>query len=399
MPVGRRGILIAGGGTAGHLVPGLAVAAALTERGWPATDIYFVGSARGMDSDMVPSAGYRLTTLGGRGLNARRLNGSNAIAAVTLAWATLRGVALVGRRRPAAVLSLGGYAALPAAVGAVLWRVPLIIAEQNAVTSGTNRLLRRFAKAAAVPVEGTGLRREVVTGNPVRPEVVSAARNAADARAQLGWPPAATIIVAFGGSLGSGRINAAVWGALDELLRRDGVLMYHVVGKRDWEQRPSAPPVRDTDAAVRDWYHAVPFDEHLPLALAAADLVICRAGASTIAELSVLGTRAVLVPLPAATKNHQHHNASSLVDAGLAQIVPDVEFDASRLLAEIDMAAKLGGDTPSDDTSSTNDVPSKPTFGRPDSARRVADLIIEHSSMVPGTILPSETDSREESGH
>ncbi len=394
MPVGRRGILIAGGGTAGHLLPGLAVAAALTERGWPPGEIHFVGSARGMDSDMVPPAGYGLTTLGGRGLNARRLNGSNAIAAVRLAWATLRGVALVARRRPVAVLSLGGYAALPAAIGAVVWRVPLVITEQNAVASGTNRLVRRFAKAAAVPVPGTGLRREVITGNPVRPEVVSAARNADDARAQLGWAPTATIIVAFGGSLGSGRINAAVWGALDDLLRRDGVLMYHVVGKRDWELRPPPPPIRTSDALVRDWYRAVPFDEHLPLALAAADLVICRAGASTIAELAVLGTRAVLVPLPAATKNHQHRNASSLVDAGMARIVPDAELDADRLLAEIDMAAKLGNETPRHGA-----VPRQSTFGRPDSARRVAELIIEHSSAVPSTVPPPGTAALEESGH
>ena len=394
MPVQRRGVLIAGGGTAGHLVPGLAVAEALTERGWPRGEIHFVGSARGMDSDMVPPAGYGLTALGGRGLNARRLNGSNAIAAASLVWATLRGVALVARRRPAAVLSMGGYAALPAAVGAVVWRVPLVIAEQNAVASGTNRLLRRFAKAAAVPVEGTGLRREVVTGNPVRPEVVNAARNAADAREQLGWPPTATVIVAFGGSLGSGRINTAVWGALDELFRRDAVMLYHVVGKRDWEQRPPPPPIRTSEAVVRDWYRAVRFDEHLPLALAAADLVICRAGASTIAELSVLGTRALLVPLPAATKNHQYRNAASLVDAGAARIVPDAELDANLLLVEIDMASNLGDNTPSND-----EMPHKSTFGRPDSARRVADLIIEHSSMVPPTISPPETETLEEPGY
>ena len=372
-------VLIAGGGTAGHLMPGLAVATALTDRGWPAEGIHFVGSAKGIDQHVVPPAGFGLTTLGGRGLTARRANLANARAAAGLAWATLRGIVLVGRQRPAAVLSLGGYAALPAALGAVIWRVPVVIAEQNAVASATNRLLGRFARAAAVPVSGTGLHREVVTGNPVRAEVVEAAVGAGGARAALGWPADATIVVVFGGSQGALRINTAVWSALPSLRDSDGIFVYHVVGRRDWESRPQAPPARPPGSRVRDWYRAVPFDEHLPTALAAADLAICRAGASTVAELAVIGTPAVLVPLPIAAGGHQQRNAEHLAAAGRARVVADAELDGQRLIAEI-------GRTPGAGDRAVRALPADTAFSRPDSAQRVAQLVIRHSASIPASV-------------
>lgn len=379
-PSSAPSVLIAGGGTAGHLMPGLAVASALTERGWPPEGIHFVGSARGIDAQIVPDAGFDISLLGGRGLTARRVNLTNARAAASLAWATLRGIALVGRRRPAAVLSLGGYAALPATVGAVIWRVPLVIAEQNAVASATNRLLGRFARAAAVPVRGTGLHREVVTGNPVRPAVVEAALGADDARARLGWPADATVVVVFGGSLGSLRINTAVWTALPSLRDRDGLFIHHVVGKRDWAERPPLPLRRPDGSRVCDWYRAVPFDEQLPAALAAADLAICRAGASTVAELSVIGTPAVLVPLPIATNDHQRRNAEELAATGAARVVADAQFDGERLLAELEQM--LGSNR-----RLRPDRPPEATFGRHDAAQRVAQLVIQHSSAVPGSVV------------
>ncbi len=371
---------------------GLAVADALTEDGWPAEEIHFVGSRRGMDSQLVPAAGFGLTALGGRGLTARRVNFTNAAAATSLAWAALRGVALVRKRRPVAVLSLGGYAAIPAALGAVVWRVPLVIAEQNAVSSGANRMFGRFARAAAVPVSGTGLRREVVTGNPVRPQVAQAAREEVDARARLGWPAAATCIVVFGGSLGSRRINTAVWSALSSLQRRDGVFVHHVVGRRDWEDRPADPAPRPSGAKVREWYRAVPFDDDLPMALAAADLAICRSGASTVAELSVLGTPAVLVPLPIATGDHQRRNAQALAVTGQARIVADADLDGSRLLAEIEALAERKRTTQepaAGDPGLRDSGAGGSAFGRVDAAQRVARLVISNSAAVPEGVTPN----------
>ncbi|HCB34822.1 MAG TPA: hypothetical protein DEP69_06710 [Acidimicrobiaceae bacterium] len=397
----RSGVFVAGGGTAGHLVPGIAVAEALASSGVPRDQIHFVGSARGIDSRMVPAAGFTLTALPGRGLERRRLSRQNAAAVRQLLVGIWRGIRLVRAERPAVVLSLGGYAALPASVGAVLWRVPLVLAEQNAAASAANRLLSRFARAAAVPVAGTGLRREVVTGNPVRRQVLDAARRRAGA-AGSGAAEPGKVVVVFGGSLGSLRINTAVWDALALLAARGsppasaadalaGVAgplhLHHVVGERDWEARPEparhARGSRGTQLTPSLTYRAVAYDDDLPRAMAAADLVVCRAGGSTVAELSVLRTPAVLVPLPGAPGDHQTRNAEALAAEADARIVPDAELTGERLLAEI--ATALGEDRadgnppPAAGTASTGTAP---TFGSVRAAELVAQLVAEHGGVT-----------------
>ncbi|MDG2112939.1 MAG: glycosyltransferase, partial [Actinomycetota bacterium] len=262
---GRGSALIAGGGTAGHLVPGLAIARSLVDQGWPAELIHFVGSTRGVETEMVPAAGFGLTTLPGRGLNERKISLANVRNLFDIVRGVVAGVVLVLRSSPAVVVSLGGYAALPASIGAIVRRVPLVISEQNAVASSTNRLLSRFAKVAAVPFAGVGLRHEVVTGNPVRQEVLDGARR----EQQRHWPADRMKVVVFGGSLGSLRINRAVWASIEELADAGEVFVYHVVGHRDWPDRPSI-------AVDANAYLAVEYDHELPVALASADLVISR---------------------------------------------------------------------------------------------------------------------------
>jgi UDP-N-acetylglucosamine--N-acetylmuramyl-(pentapeptide) pyrophosphoryl-undecaprenol N-acetylglucosamine transferase len=166
--------LIAGGGTGGHVYPGLTIAAELVERGHPASSIHWIGSEIGVEVDLVPAAGFGLTVLPGRGLNGRRIDLDNLRAAIGLVRASLRGIGEVRRRRPAVVLSLGGYAAVAAVVGAAVCRVPLVVTEQNVRGSLANRLAARFARVCAVPFEGSDLPKAVVTGNPVRPEIVEA---------------------------------------------------------------------------------------------------------------------------------------------------------------------------------------------------------------------------------
>ena len=162
--------VISGGGTAGHVVPGLAVADALVERGHDPSSIHYVGSERGVERTMVPSAGFPLTLLPGRGIQ-RRLTFANVAATIGLLRAIAHAVRLVRRERPEVLLALGGYASVPAALGAALWRVPIVVAEQNAVPGAANRLVARFAKASAVSFPNTALPRAVFTGNPVRREV------------------------------------------------------------------------------------------------------------------------------------------------------------------------------------------------------------------------------------
>ncbi|MEO6121889.1 MAG: glycosyltransferase, partial [Acidimicrobiales bacterium] len=193
-------VLVAGGGTAGHVVPALSVAVALVARGHPAGSLHFVGSARGQEAQLVPAAGFTVTLLPGRGI-ARRLTARTMLANLGAVFGLCRAIAqavvLVARRRPRVVLSVGGYASVPAAAAAVLLRRPLVLHEQNAVPGSANRLFARFARASAVSFEGTALPRAVLTGNPVRPEILAIDRSDAGrhaARAALGLPGGAVVV-------------------------------------------------------------------------------------------------------------------------------------------------------------------------------------------------------------
>ena len=359
----KSGIVIAGGGTAGHLLPGLAVAEELQKSGWKKDQIVFIGSGRGIEKELVPASGYRLWALTGRGLNGRRISLANLWNFVGICWAILKATWILARLRPRAVLSLGGYAALPGALGAVILRVPLVLAEQNAVASATNRLLKNFAKAAAVPNAGTGLKNEVVTGNPIRESVLEAHHLGRKSRSDLGWPPHDPVVVVFGGSLGSLRINEAVWQAASSTQLPT---IHHVVGRRDWEKVPASLP---------NTIRSLEYDENLPKAIAAADLVVCRPGGSTSAELAVLGVPAILVPLPNAPNDHQRRNAEVLMKAGLATLVEDAELDGQRLSSEIDrMLNEFKGSGDPDGERHRRSV------GYPNATRNVADLVLTHAS-------------------
>ena len=166
--------IIAGGGTAGHVLPGLAVAGELVDRGHDASALHFVGAERGIESRLVPDAGFDITLLPGRGIE-RRLSVQNVAALFGLLVALWKAVVLVRRQRPAVVLALGGFASAACSLAAVLWRVPLVVADQNARAGAANRLVGRFAAACAVPFPETDLPDAVVTGNPVRPEILAVA--------------------------------------------------------------------------------------------------------------------------------------------------------------------------------------------------------------------------------
>lgn len=365
-----RPILIAGGGTAGHILPALAIGEALVAGGRRREEIDYVGSRRGREATMVPDAGFTITLLPGRGVQ-RRLSPASLWAILGLAAAFVHAVGLVGRRRPAVVVTVGGYASLACVLAAVLWRVPLVVAEQNAVPGAANRIAARFAAATAVAFDGTGLPRAVVTGNPVRGEIAALATGGAEARSlarqrvrdEMGVGARDTLILAFGGSLGSRRINTAVEALAANWADRPDIIIHHVVGSRDWiEPGAGAEALR---------YRRVEYEERMPDRLAAADLVVSRAGATTVAELTALGLGAVLVPLPIATADHQTANAAALVDVGAARLVPDDELDATRLAAEIDEAQAGSGGLAAMAEAARR-------LGRPEAAERVADLVEEH---------------------
>lgn len=360
--------LVAGGGTAGHVLPGLAVARALVERGRAVSSIHFVGSERGLERTLVPDAGFSLTVLPGRGIQ-RRLTFENVAAVWGLIRAVVKGIGIVRRRRPEVVLVLGGYASVACTIGAVLWRVPIVVMEQNARAGAANRLAGRFAKACAVPFAETDLPRRVVTGNPVRAEVlaIDRARDRDGARESLGVTPGRLFVAVVTGSLGSRRVNEAIFAAIPALSTRTDLSIRHVIGSRDWESVQDTLP--ETDGLE---YVAVRYEDHMDSVLAAADLLIGRGGGTTVAELAEAGVGAILVPLPQAPRDHQTANAAALVRAGAARLIPDADLTGDRLLAEIEPLLD-------DPERLVRMGVAAHTLAQPDAADAVAELVERHA--------------------
>ncbi len=366
----RTYAIIAGGGTAGHVLPALAIARALLARGHARDSVHLVGSARGIESRLVPEAGFGVTLLPGRGIQ-RKVTLANVGAIAGLVRALVKAFRLIRRRKPAIVVAVGGYASLACGLAAVVLRVPIVVAEQNAAPGAANRLIARFAKAAAVSFPGTPLPRAVVTGNPIRDEVIAAAdrRDKVAARIGCGLDPERRVVLAFGGSLGALRINRAVLAAAEAWRDRSDLAVRHVVGRRDWpvlEHELPTPPAGGLQ------YQAVAYEDDMPGAMAAADLAVTRAGSSTIFELATMALPALLVPSPNVTADHQNANARHVRDAGAAVVVPDADFDGDRFVAEVDA---LLADPHRLDLMAA----AAKSLSCPDAADRVADLVEAHA--------------------
>ncbi|MCY3910961.1 MAG: undecaprenyldiphospho-muramoylpentapeptide beta-N-acetylglucosaminyltransferase [bacterium] len=362
--------VIAGGGTAGHVHPGLAVARALVQRGHEPESIHFVGSARGVERDLVPAAGFELTLLPGRGIQ-RQIAWQNLKSAAGLAKAVAQARRLLRRLRPEIVLGLGGYASVPCALAARLLRIPLVVSEQNAVPGLANRWAGRWARACAVSFPGTKLPRSVLTGNPVRDEVqrINRETDRPAARTSLQVDEGRRFVVVASGSLGAARINRAVFEAVRHWADREDLAVHHVIGRRDWQELAHLRP--DLSDAALD-YRAVEYETDMPKAYAAADLVIGRAGASSVAELAVVGLPSILVPLPGAPGDHQTANAAHLAAVGGAVVVPDAEMDGARMAEEVDTLLKVPGLLGAMGKEAA-------AVGRRDADNRVADLLEEHA--------------------
>jgi UDP-N-acetylglucosamine--N-acetylmuramyl-(pentapeptide) pyrophosphoryl-undecaprenol N-acetylglucosamine transferase len=327
MSAGRPRVLIAAGGTAGHVVPALAIAAALRDRG---AEVEFAGGERA-EADLVPAAGYPFHPLDVVGLDRR--NPLRAARAVGLA------ARAVGRARKLiadggfdAVMGGGGYVAAPVGLAAVTRRVPLALTEADSHLGIANRMLAPFARRVflAFPLQGRDGERYEVTGRPIPPGVGAADRAAA--RRRFGIPEGARCLLVFGGSLGARRLNDAALEAFGR--ERTDVAPLHVLhacGRRDYEDLRA----RLDDLGAPPHYRLEAYVEPFADAYAAADLACARAGGSVF-ELAAAGLPAILVPYPHATADHQAGNARWMAEAGAAVVVPDDELDAARLAAETD---------------------------------------------------------------
>ena len=329
-PASGRCVLIAAGGTGGHVIPGVEVARELRARGW---ECVFVGTARGFENRLVPQAGFALRHVPAGSL--KRVSLRRRLATLLSApCAVAVALELVRRTRPAAALSLGGYAAGPLVVACALLDVPLVLLEPNAAPGLANRLAAPAARRALLghPRAASFFRAATsrVTGLPVRGAFFRVAPRPA------GDPPA---ILVLGGSQGAARLNRAALDAARIWRERGGPVprIAHQTGEREFER--VAAGYRELGVEAR----AQAFFDDMPERFAEADLVVCRAGASVIAELCAARKPAVLVPFPHAADDHQRANGAALEAAGGALLVDDGEWTGARMVREVDRLAAAPG--------------------------------------------------------
>lgn len=323
-------VVIAAGGTAGHVVPALAVADALRASG---AEVQFVGGERA-EAQLVPAAGYPFHAIQVTGIDRRNL--LKASRAVLLAALALpRALALLRRMRPDVVIGGGGYVAGPVGLAAVLLRIPLVLTEADSHLGMANRLLAPAAKRVFLSFPLTARRgsKYVVSGRAVPPGTGEADR--AEARARFGIPEDAECLLVFGGSLGARSLNEA---AIEAFGAAAPCVVLHASGRRDYEGLRA----RLDQLGSPGHYQLHPYIEPFADALAASDLAAARAGGSVL-ELAAAGLPSVLVPYPHATADHQTGNARWMEREGAAVVVPDAELDGPRLAREV--AALLGSPT------------------------------------------------------
>lgn len=356
----RETLLIAGGGTGGHIYPAIAVA-----QEWMSRDasrrVLFVGTERGLEKTIVPKAGFPLEFISVGGLKGKGI-GDTIRNLFRLPLGFLQAFRLVGRHRPSVVLGVGGYSSGPVLLAAKLRGIPTAIHEANAFPGLTNRVLAKFVTQPLVAFAEAAPRMKrsdaVVTGNPIRREFFDAA---AKVRPEIGDRQRLLI---FGGSQGSRVINDAVIGALLFMAPlKERIYIAHQTGPKELERVQEA--YRSSafiDARV------VPYLDPIVDEIAAADLVICRSGAMTVGELAAIGRAAILIPFAAATDNHQELNARAVEQAGGAVVITERELSPERLAASItaivndpQRAARMGT--------------AARTLAMPDATKKIVDLL------------------------
>lgn len=362
-------VLFAGGGTGGHVTPAIALADEIRRR-VPHAEILFAGSRRGVEARVVPQAGYSIRTLHVIGF--RRAVSVGALKfPLVLAVGLAQAARLVRRFRPDLVVGTGGYASGPVGFVAALYGVRLAIHEQNSYPGVTTRLLAPAASQVFLTyprsVAYFGDRRKLhICGNPIRAAIGGVDRQTALDR--LGLDHSKQTLVVTGGSQGAHRINEAMLSALPDLLRPGTLQILWHTGWRDYERIQQRVREHGSAVSVRD------FIDDMPAAYAAADLIVSRAGANTLAELTACGLPALLIPLPTAAAHHQEHNAQVLADAGAATVLAEQALTGKTLAQHI--IGLLGRPRSLDRMRRASR-----SLGRPDAAERIVDRLLTPESL------------------
>ncbi|WP_455207557.1 undecaprenyldiphospho-muramoylpentapeptide beta-N-acetylglucosaminyltransferase [Kaarinaea lacus] len=348
-------ILIMAGGTGGHVFPALAVADELRARG---VSVFWLGTRRGLEADVIPKANIPISYINVAGLRGKGLLGW-VLAPLKLLYALWQGLNVMWQLKPQAVLGMGGFVTGPGGVAAWLARKPLLVHEQNAISGMTNRMLVPFASIVmeAFP-DSIAPGKAIHTGNPVRKNIAQLYQ--ADDKARSINDPLHILVV--GGSLGAKALNDVVPAALSKLAAAKRPIVWHQTGKKNIDEAQASYQQSGVDAKV------VPFIDDMAEAYRWADLVICRAGAMTIAELAIAGVASILVPYPYAVDDHQTSNAKYLVDKEAAILVQQKDLTVDvlhKMLAELTSTRLL------------QMAKAARSLALPDATRRVADQCLE----------------------
>lgn len=328
--------VVAGGGTGGHIYPALAIARGLQAR-YQGSEILYVGARKGMESDIVPKEGLPFKGISAAGLE-RKLSPRN----LKSFWLAGRGIlqawSIIGKYKPDAVIGTGGYVCGPVVLAAAFKGIPTLIHEQNALPGITNRILARFASMVAITFEDSAgyfpkKDKVYLTGLPVRPEILQA--NHKTGMAGLGLDGDRFVLLSFGGSRGARTINKAMVDVIKTYSDDPRIHIIHVTGKDGYEEFMGACSQAGIDMDSNGNVTIKSYLYNMQDALAAADLVISRAGAATLAEITALGLPSILIPYPFASENHQEYNARAMEKEGAALVVLDQELSGEALCRQL----------------------------------------------------------------
>ncbi len=325
-------ILFSCGGTGGHINPAIAIADTIKQK-HPDTEVLFVGAEKGMEGTLVPKSGYDIKFVKVRGFK-RKLSLSNIDAAIKAVTSVMAAKKIIKKFAPDVVVGTGGYASWAAVKAAAKLGIPTVIHEQNAYPGVTTRRLSRYANRVCISFEDSKkhfdasvLPKIILTGNPVKPEINTTSRE--QSRKELGLGDE-VYVLSFGGSLGAEKVNEYMFEVLDSFVKNNpAVRAIHATGKGGKEKYGAIAKEKGLDKASNVEIKDYIYDMHRQLA--AADIVICRAGAITIAENCCMGKASILIPSPNVTDNHQYKNAKLLADAGAALLLKESETDGKVL--------------------------------------------------------------------
>jgi UDP-N-acetylglucosamine--N-acetylmuramyl-(pentapeptide) pyrophosphoryl-undecaprenol N-acetylglucosamine transferase len=354
-------VIIAAGGTGGHIYPGVAIAREFKQRD-PATEILFVGTPRGLESKIVPREGFDLQLIQVGALKGVSLFAkSKSLIGLPLSFVAALGI--LRRFKPDIVIGVGGYSSGPTLLMAALRRIPTMIVEPNAVPGYTNRVLARYIDAAALTfadaLDYFG-KRGVVTGNPVRGDFAGIKKKMRGARLN---------VLIFGGSQGAHAINMTMTEAAGWLAsQKERLAIVHQTGEKDYETVERAYK----EAGLKD-AEVKPFIHDMAARFGQADLLICRSGATTVAEVAAAGKAAIFVPFPFATDDHQRKNAEAFERVGAGRIILQKDLTPARLAEELQRLMDDPGAIDRMEEASRH-------LGRPDSAARAVDLAVKVAS-------------------